>query len=547
MRRTGLLLVTAALLAAGPVAARAVDTDALVAEVIRGAKTDAERASKLLAAAKIVNEQPEVMVVLLEKAADYCLRGARQPGAAKIALEALGLLEEKAPDKKGLWHDKRLELLRLQYRYATRTTKPKAGEALLDALLARAEELEEARQWAKAARLYYEAYSLAMQLKSLRKDEIVSRRARAVHLDRVVQQVERLKQVLSADAKRTVDRHKLVSLLLIELDDLDEAARNLTDDVDPAWRTYIPMAAKDPNALTEPEATELGRWYHKFLAPKASKYAKERVLCDAAACYERAIELHEAKDTGRMALELALRRIEEELDELIDASGQGSVVELLRFVDVTRDALYGFWRLTNKALTAYGVGRGYTALKLPVTLNGDYQLAVRFALGKGARRGQLAVTVPVGTTHATVVVGGGDGTEAGLEYVDGKPYKQNATFVKTSLVRQARVYQLDIAVSIKDDAATVIAELGNKQIIRWKGKTSSLSLSPGTQGQGTAVLRPAVPPVTFTSVRLSAVRGKAKLLPPPKKTEPSPVPVFPRSRDLRELLRSWPRRTRTRR
>jgi len=77
-------------------------------------------------------------------------------------------------------------------------------------------------------------------------------------------------------------------------DDPASAAKVLTDDLDEATRTYVPLAAKPRDQLTPEQCRELGRWYYTQFehAPPAGKPV---VLRRARGYYER--YLAETKDT----------------------------------------------------------------------------------------------------------------------------------------------------------------------------------------------------------------------------------------------------------
>lgn len=526
-----LMLSAAAVWAAPGSAPAGGGADALAAEVIQGARTDIERAAKLLAAAKIVHQRPPVMVALLEKAADYGLK-ARTPESVQTAQQAIDLLLEKAPDRKGQWQDLHLEACRVRQRMAAAADRVQVGETLLDALLERAQDLEEAKDWAQASKLYVEADALAMAIRPIQREDIASRRARAGHFERIAQQADLLKKALAADPRSAADRNKLVELLVIELDSPEEAAKFLTDDCDQAWRSYVPLAAKDPNTLPEQAAAELWQWYYKFLAPRASRLAKTEVLLKAKTCYERAIQLHESKDVALLTLQVTLGQIEKELAELLAAAAQNTLLDLLKYVDINRDAMEGRWTRTKTGVTLQR--RARSRLRLPVAITGDYQLSIRFTV---PRNGGLTATVPVGASHASVMVGGLDGTLAGLEPSDlrdvladlrrGRPI---ANVTKLAPLEPEQSHQLDIWVSVKGTQATITAELDRKSLLRWRGSTSAIKV--GALGEnppeGVPVLQPGAEGTTFLAIRLRTMGGKAKLLvgkdalPPAASSSPPP-------------------------
>ena len=386
-------------------------------EVLRGATTDTERAVRLLNGAKLAQDQPVVMVALLEQAVEYGLKDVRTPEAAKAATEALGLLERKAPDRKDAWQAKRLEMAELLYRYAGSAEKAAVGKALLQAYLDKAEEAEKAGRWQDAGDLYRRAYPIAYGLKLPRKEMVAFLRQRAAHFDSIARRIDTGRKALVTDPSITSTRETLLLLLLAEMRDPLAAVKLLTDDVAPAWRTYAPLAAKGPAALTPAGAAELGHWLHEFLAPKSSKYSRLGVLLSARDCYVRATESRSAAEAGQMTLRMTLRTIDLEIEKIAmlpETAGWWAYAEMLRAVDPDRATKSGVWRMEASGLTVWPMPGGH--LRVPATIAGDYRLSVRYSHRKvrtalsrwadrfgagGLARGNpgMGVVFPVGERH----------------------------------------------------------------------------------------------------------------------------------------------------
>jgi hypothetical protein len=116
-----LLMAACVLLAAMPLRAADNPADKIIAEIISGAKTDSERAAKLVEAAKILRGQPKILVAVLEKAVAYGVKSPVTPVGCKAAADALDFLEEEFPDRKDEWTVKRVDVCRVKYRSAKRS------------------------------------------------------------------------------------------------------------------------------------------------------------------------------------------------------------------------------------------------------------------------------------------------------------------------------------------------------------------------------------------------------------------------------------------
>jgi len=107
------------------------------------------------------------------------------------------------------------------------------------------------------------------------------------------------------------------------------AAEYLDAACDPALRKYVPAAAKGVEAAPELACVELGDWY-RDLAAAATTGSKVSTLTRAQAYYARYLALHAAAGMDRTKAELALTKVEEELDRLRGRPGAGEAVRHCR-------------------------------------------------------------------------------------------------------------------------------------------------------------------------------------------------------------------------
>jgi hypothetical protein len=571
MRRTRLLAIAlAAALGLGP-AAEAKDIDALAAEATRGARSDAERAAKLLAAARLSTGDPAAMVALLERALACGIKGARRPSGLAAAAEALAMLEEKVPDRQDEWRKQRVAVCRLQYRYAPRAAKADAGDKLLRALRDAANAAERDGRWADAKELWRQAYSVAYALRSPLREVLAFARGRATHFETIALQADRAAKALAGGSANGAMRQKLLEMLVIELDRPAEARKHLTPETDQTWRTYLPLAQQEPAKLSGSAAAELGRWYHEYLAPRASKFSQLRVLLAAKACYQRAVKPRPADETVRLSRLAKLGVLEKELEELAMHSGAGGrapELDLLGSLDLAELDSKGAWDFVSGALTVWPARQAYA--RLPATVSGSYRLSIRFANrfrvpipDKFRRYGRLRVSdkrkewlarkinetrgldvaLPVGrhnlavslepTSDQTLVkllyVEPGDDTPAARPVTrpasgptTGQAARDDILVAQSAFLPTERIHQLDIAVLVERGIASVAVDLNHKRVVRWKGETSQCSLGdpwPPGDLRGAIVLGGWTGPTAFLSAKVCSLSGQVRLL-RHEKTEP---------------------------
>jgi len=124
----------------------------------------------------------------------------------------------------------------------------------------------------------------------------------------------------------------------------------------------------------------------------------------------------------------------------------------------------------------------------------------------------VEVALPVQSTAVALSTGRHGGSVGGLECINGKGVKDNATRTKTEHVRSNVEYTLLCRVTVEGTDVRIEATLDGKPYVAWKGPVRSLSL-PG----GFSVRRPDCPalgavrnPVTFKSARLRMLSGEAR-------------------------------------
>ena len=263
-----------------------------------GKADDVAFAAKLLKSSATLTEAPALRTYLYVKAFEMGLRAAKGYPTAR---KALNLLDASAPEQKARWDEKRLELYKLLYRSANAAARKALGEDLITQCLVVGDNFASAGKWSEAVGLYQQALATAGLLRSLQKPQVTKRLAMATRM----KEAEQLKQRLQAEPNNAGLRTALIRLYL-ELDRPDQAVPYVSNpNVGEVWRTYVPLAAKDSQALPASVCLELGHWY-KTLAMTATPQAKA-VLTGRAKGYYRT-HLRKAAAEGADGATLARTR-----------------------------------------------------------------------------------------------------------------------------------------------------------------------------------------------------------------------------------------------
>ncbi|MCX5674922.1 MAG: HEAT repeat domain-containing protein [Planctomycetota bacterium] len=293
----------------------------------------------------------------------------------------------------------------------------------------------------------------------------------------VEKQAAQLKQRLQANPKDGVSRGALVRLLLIEMDNPDEAAQYVGEGADADMRKYVPAAAKGVAAAPELACLALGQWYHGLVV-KADLTAKPAMLARAIAYYERFLALHTAEDASRSQAAAALAKAHESLDkwqETIKAAlpPKDDSINLLTLIDIAQDFMANtpttVWTRQGPTLCGTTINRGWSGINAPVTPDGDYELEVKFALGE--KDGSFHICLPLRSTAVMVTLQNG---KSGLSSINGLGPGQSGQGTQTAFVAK-RIYCATVLVSNQKDVAGIKADLDGTPVVRWEGAPSVLS------------------------------------------------------------------------
>ena len=288
------------------------ETAKLIEMTIDGAKNDADRAERLVAAAANLGDSSKVQEAFYNKALEY---GARTPRGCPQALAAIEALIKLAPDRADELLAQRLAVMRLQYRGARDSSARKAaGKPLMGALVGLADAKVAGRRAVEAVKLYREAIGIAAFLRSDHKAEIAGKLRSAQTRAVVEQKLTALRAVVDKAPGDADARTRLILFHVQELNDPAGAQKHLTEDIDEALRTYVPLAAKPVEQVAPAVCLELGQWYYHQV-PGASAAGKRIALTRAMRYHERYLGETKDTDTKHAKAKLALDKIEKELNK----------------------------------------------------------------------------------------------------------------------------------------------------------------------------------------------------------------------------------------
>jgi hypothetical protein len=237
--------------------------EALKVDLSTSKLDDAIFAEKLAAAAAKAEGDTGFQVYLYDK---VCIFALRLPRTLTLVRGALAKLDSLAPGQRHCWEDYRLEFRRQSYRQAKPAERTAFGEDLISQLIVVGDLRGEAGKWDEAAELYQQAYQTASSHKSRQKDVA----AEKLNLATRAKEVVALRRQLDQNPGNTVLRMSLIDSYLGVLDDPAGAAGLLNADVNEAYRTYVPLAARLPSSLASGPLMELGDWYKSLARPATS-------------------------------------------------------------------------------------------------------------------------------------------------------------------------------------------------------------------------------------------------------------------------------------
>ncbi len=258
--------------------------------------------------------------MLLCKSVEYGMKGIISPKARTAVQSAVALLGKVAPEQADKWRAMDIDLHRRSFRMTrSRDEKMTVAEKLVALLTAQGEACRAKGDWAGAISAYREAYSAASLMKLPSKNELTGELRTATHNLNVSKKIAQYKTALKAQPDHAATRASLINALVVDLDKPADAVEYLNDDVDQAYRTYVPLAAKEASEVQSEVCREMGDWYYKALVPKSAQLSKPAMLVRAQTYYQKFLDTGDAKGVAAVSAKMAIAKIEKELEKLAQA------------------------------------------------------------------------------------------------------------------------------------------------------------------------------------------------------------------------------------
>jgi hypothetical protein len=153
-------------------------------------------------------------------------------------------------------------------------------------------------------------------------------------------------------------------------------------------------------------------------------------------------------------------------------------LDLLPLVEVNTDSLSGSWLRNEKGIQPSPNSQPNRQLMLPVHINGDYRLRVRFT--PVTVEESTNIFIPVGNEHHVDVIFHGwpthtDAPISGLSPIKGKMAPANETKVPNHNFSTDTSYLADISVSTDNDTASIDVLLDDEPCFQWSGPLADLN------------------------------------------------------------------------
>jgi len=292
----------------------------LIKEIIKGARSDAERSAKLLEAVAVADDNQKLKIVLLTKAVEYGTRGLRTPDDCERLQSALAMLVKAAPERESQWFSQQAKVYRRWYGMVKDPDeKQKLGDKVVDSYTKAGHAAAVRRQWKDSLAAYNNAKSAARSFKLPVYDKLIARTKVITSIYRARDRASKYAETLKDSPDKIEARTSLVELLLTVLDNPAAAGKHVNADLDQKLQSYVPLAAKDISEVPAQGCKSLAQWYDSELSKSASPLVKYRMLKRAKAYYEQALELHGKSDVTAASLKLAVSGIDSKLSKLTSA------------------------------------------------------------------------------------------------------------------------------------------------------------------------------------------------------------------------------------
>jgi hypothetical protein len=468
---------------------------------------DISMSSTLLAAARTTGTPTAYRVLLCNKA--ILLATLDLPGY-ETAVTVATYLASEVPEKAAACQDAIALMRNRQYEYAAKgPAKVRAGLALDDYLTILAAARSDAGLPEDAIKRCRQALTVAKAINAPSVVDVETQLRTYIEEQRVAARVSSLALSLKSNPDNRTSREQLILVHIVDRDDPAEALKLLDASCDAGLRRYVPAAAKGTEAAPELACQEMATWYQKLSVDAATSYSKLAMLGHAVGYYQRFLDLHTAADADRAAVDLALKKLQADVSKLEESLSGPGWIDCMKVIDPAKDFLSGAWQRTDAGLVAAEDFAARAAIRLVPA--GAYDLEVKFVRSHG---GMVGLVLPVSDTAVVLALGGAGNTSGGLETVLSQAAGQNPTTVKGGLVDGRAYTVVARVVRLTATTAVITVTVDGKPFLKWTGATKSLTVPlawtlpahcPGLVADKAGV--------TFTSVRLRVINGRAMPVP----------------------------------
>ncbi len=460
------------------------------------AKASATFAAKLLTDSKGLKDAPDLAKLLLEKVYDY---GCKDASGCATAAEAAKLMMERVVFNQQEWQDKAIAARQILFQKSTGADKTKAGESLIEELLAAGDAQADAAKYADAGKLYQRAYQVASTIKSDQLDDILSKLEDANAKIEVAHKVAAYLLKLNDNPKNAASAKTLVLLYVVELDKPANAEKWVAVTDDDQLRKLVPLAAKKVTDLPEHSCMELADWY-KGLAAGAGRSGNAVVYERAKGYYEQFLALHEKEDAENLKAKKALEDIKKELARL--PASKPKEFDLMKLIDPEKDTVEGKWAIKGGELYSDDVG---DRIRIPFQPPLEYDYVVEFTRIKG-NDGIIAM-LSKDKTQFYCVLGAWNNAITGIGFISGQDIPVNPTKTKLSLTN-GRKYRC--VIQVRENSVKEF--LDGKQIVEYKTDFKDISANPYWNNTILIGIGSSHSPTVFHSIKLLEVSGKGKVV-----------------------------------
>ncbi len=258
-----------------------------------------------------------------------------------------------------------------------------------------------------------------------------------------------------------------------------------------------------------PDPGEAQAWFDRA-ETFARMHADEHLL--NAVRYFEVADRFKNEDVGRAAMSLSLKEMQQvNAPKAVAAPEKPAapkqtpkVVNLMRYIDLSKDVVAGKWAMVNGALV--GQKGENVRLEFPYLLPEEYDFKISFVREGGARA--VAQMLNKNEHQFLWIMDANFGKNSGFELINGKSCKDNKTSFHGRLLANDKVHTS--VIQVRNDGVTAL--LDGKQIASWKTDYKEMDSEPSWKlrdqrflGIGHHAVK-----VTYSAIELIEITGYGK-------------------------------------